>query len=127
MKKYFFAVGLVLSWLMLFGHVLAFELELDLAENIALTKVKPVLVKKKGASVGGMVVEVSIKNTGNKSAQFIVFASGKIEGGWAGGRVILPKKGELQPQEIIKGKIKTKYKGKELPSVLRIEGSEKLF
>lgn len=127
MKKYFFVVALVLGLLVMSNDILALEIEINLAENIALTKIKPVLVKKKGADVGAMEVEVTIKNIGNKPAQFFVFASGKIEGGWAGGRVILPKEGGLQPQEIIKGTIKTAYKGKEFPSVIRIEGSEKLF
>ena len=109
------------------GHVLAFELELLVSENLTITHIKPMLVKEKGADVGTMVVEVSIKNMGGKAAQFIVFVSGKVKGGWVGGRVILPKKGQLTPHGTIKGKIKTQYKGKELPSIIKIEGFEKTF
>jgi len=127
MKKYFFVFVLIVSLIVVTGSVLAFKLEVEVSENLMITHIKPVLEKQNDTDVGTMVVEVTIKNIGNKPAQFIVFASGKEEGGWASGRTILPKDGQLMPQDTIKGKIKTEYEGKELPSIIKIEGFEKMF
>lgn len=128
MKK-MIVIVLVAIWLLSANYAFAVEpeIQVEVSENLKITAIKPVLEKKEGAKEGRLVVEVTIQNVGKNPAQFIIFASSREEGGWASGRVILPKDGKLAPQEMAKGKIGTPYKGTELPPIIKIEGSEKVF
>lgn len=127
MKK-IFVIVLTVIWLLSANYALAVETEVqvEVSENLKIIDIKPPALEK-GEEGGILVTEVTIQNVGNTPAQFIVFASAKEEGGWASGRIILPSKGKLAPQEIAKGKIKTPYEGTKLPPVIKIEGSEKMF
>lgn len=127
MKK-IFVIVLTVIWLLSANYALAVETEVqvEVSENLKIIDIKPPVLEK-GEEGGILVTEVTIQNVGNTPAQFIVFASAKEEGGWASGRIILPSKGKLAPQEIAKGKIKTPYEGTKLPPVIKIEGSEKMF
>ena len=90
--------------------------------DVELMKVKPKVKIEKGKKKGRLKVEVELKNTGVKPDRYYVFASGVYkEGISAGGNVNIPKKGFLEPGEKAKGKIKTEYKGKGLPSTITLE------
>ncbi|MEW6409853.1 MAG: hypothetical protein AB1488_07050 [Nitrospirota bacterium] len=129
MKK-MIVIVLVAIWLLSANYAFAVEpeIQVEVSENLKITAIMPTLeMEKEGEKKGRLVVEFTIQNMGSTPAQFIIFASAKEEGGWASGRVILPKEGKLSPQETVKGKIKTPYKGAELPPIIKIEGSEKVF
>ena len=90
--------------------------------NVELIKVKPQVKIEKGNKKGRLKVEVELKNTGVKPDRYYVFASGIYEEGIsAGGNTNIPEKGFLEPGEKAKGKIRTEYKGKGLPSTITLE------
>jgi len=90
--------------------------------DVELTKVKPKVKIEEGKKKGRLSVEVELKNTGVKPDRYYVFASGIYkEGISAGGNVSIPEEGFLEPGETAKGKIKTEYKGKGLPSTIALE------
>lgn len=129
MKKIFIIVLAVVG-LLSANYALAVEpeIQVEVSENLKITDIKSTFqMKKEGEEENKVIVEFTIQNVGSTPAQFIIFASSREEGGWASGRVILPKDGKLSPQETLKGKITTPYAGTSMPSVIKVEGSEKMF
>jgi hypothetical protein len=71
---------------------------------------------------------VVIKNTGSKPQNYAVFGQAQTKsGGWLGGaKKRVPKKSKLDPGKETTAKVKTRYKGKTVPKVLRVEISPPL-
>ena len=103
------------------------KITIDASPGVKVEKVDPKLVIGKGKKKGTLVVEVTVRNTGDSPRRFIAFAGGVVEGGQLSGRNLIPKKGMLGPNEVGKAKIKTKYKGAALPAEVVVEVGPCLF
>ena len=98
------------------------NIEITIYGEAEVTKVKPEIKMKKGEKKGTLNVTVELKNTGTKPDRYNVFASGVFKEGVAeGGNLEIPGKGLLEPGEKTEGKIKTRFKAKELPSKIILE------
>ena len=90
--------------------------------DVQVTKIKPVVKIPEGRKKGRLNVSFEVRNTGTKPDRYYVFASGVYkEGISGGGNSAVPVKGFLKPGEKAKGKIRTDFRGKGLPSTINVE------
>ena len=84
--------------------------------------VKPYIKAKEGKKKGNLWLDVVVKNTGSDTQAYNIFGQAQtMSGGWVGGSIKAPKKGELEPGKETAISVNTRYQAESVPKEIRVE------
>src|SRR5689334_10000136 len=84
--------------------------------------VKPYIKAKEGKKKGNLWLDVVVKNTNSNPQAYNIFGQAQtMSGGWVGGSMKAPKKGELEPGKETTINVNTRYETETVPKEIRVE------
>ncbi|MGE5219096.1 MAG: hypothetical protein ACM3SP_19040 [Chloroflexota bacterium] len=84
--------------------------------------VKPYIKAKEGKKKGNLWLDVVVKNTGSNPQAYNIFGQAQtMSGGWVGGSIKAPKKGEIEPGTETTISVNTRYQAESVPKEIRVE------